>query len=407
MDTVAPDPNQAAFSQPPAARQGFAITITVRSMWMAMLIALTILVAIFVLMRAQGPIVLLVLSIILAEAIRSFVARLKRYHIPRPLAVLLIYLVVLLVIGVLIWLLLSPLVGAVDAFTRSLPQYLRQLLDDLHRLEQGLRVQGSVNAALDSLAHSLATFLQNSIPMLIAVPFKALSGLFMLIIDLVVVLTMTLFWLMSTAKVKPFVVGLFPVQSQEHASLVTSEIGKSFGGYVRGLLISMVLIGIITGLGLTILGVPYALLLGAFAGLTALPPDIGPWISGTVAVGVALVAVDPAKALEAIILFCLIFIVEGEVVQPLVMSRSGNLDPLPVIVAVLIGLRLLGWSARFSRCRSPLAYKYCFCASWFLRSAVCPISPTRRGKRLLRIRSMHLPAQRTLVRSGYTDRVTK
>jgi predicted PurR-regulated permease PerM len=174
------------------------------------------------------------------------------------------------------------------------------------------------------------------------VKLNILSGLFTLFFDVVIVLTMTLFWLMSSAKLKPFVVGLFPAQSQERASLVIGEIGKAFGGYVRGLLISMALIGLIAGLGLTILGVPYALLLGVLAGVTALVPYIGPWISGPIAVLVALLAVNPAKAVEVVLLFLLIFVIEGEVVNPLVMSRTVRIDPLVVIVSVLIGLSLLG-----------------------------------------------------------------
>jgi predicted PurR-regulated permease PerM len=212
----------------------------------------------------------------------------------------------------------------------------------MHQLERSLQAQGAVHAALDELSTSLGPVLRNSIPMLLAVPFNILSGVFSLFIDLVIVLTLALFWLMSSAKLNLFVVGLFPEPSRGHASLVIGEIGKSFGGYVRGVLIAMVLIGLLTGLGLAVLGVPYALLLGVVAGLTELLPYIGPWISGTIAVLVALVAVDPAKALHVIILFFVVFTVEGEVVQPLVMSQTVRVDPLVVLMSVLIGLSVLG-----------------------------------------------------------------
>lgn len=347
MDTPTPHPNQAAVtsnvtSNAASARRGMSITITTRSMWLAALILLTILTAILLITKALGPIVLLVLSIILGEAIRPLVARLQRYRVPGPLAVLLIYLVALAIVGALLWLMLNPLLSEVSTLARNLPQYLTQLQDDVRQLQQNLRAQGTVGSALDDLSKSLAALLQNSIPTLLSVPFTALSGLFALFINLVIVLTMTLFWLMSSAKLKSFVVGLFPPQSQEHASLVIGEVGTSFGGYVRGTLISMVLIGLISGLGLAILGVPYALLLGIVAGFTELLPYIGPWISGTVAVLVALFAVDPIKALEVIVLFILVQEIEGNVVQPLVMSRSVHVDPLLVIVSVLIGISLLG-----------------------------------------------------------------
>jgi HAMP domain-containing protein len=109
VDTVPPHADQAtASSETLTPRRGIAITITTRTMWVAALIALAILVALFVILRAQGPIVLLVLAIILGEAIRPLVARLNHFHIPGPLAVLMIYLAMLLVVGILLWLLLSP-----------------------------------------------------------------------------------------------------------------------------------------------------------------------------------------------------------------------------------------------------------------------------------------------------------
>jgi predicted PurR-regulated permease PerM len=323
-------------------RSGVAITITTRTLWVAALIVLVILVALFLILRAQEPIVLLVLSIILGEGIRPLVVRLKRYHIPGPVAVLLIYLALLLVVGVLLWLLLSPLLSEVSALVRDLPRYLAQLQQDMHRLEQSLRAQEPVNSVLNSLSTSLDTLVRNSIPTLLAVPVNALSGLVSLFIDVVIVLTMALFWQMSSAKLKAFVVGLFPAQSQEHASLVIGEMGRGFGGYVRGILFAMVTIGLLVTLGLTFLGVPFALLLGFLAGFTELIPYVGPWISGTIAALVALVAVDPAKALQVIILFFIIFAIEGELAQPLVMSRAVRIDPLVALVSVLIGLSLLG-----------------------------------------------------------------
>src|SRR5207302_7621021 len=60
------------------------------------------------------------------------------------------------------------------------------------------------------------------------------------------------------------------------------------------------------------------------------------------AVIVTLVAVDPGKVLQVMLLFLVIQMIEGEVVEPLVVSRSVHVDPLLVIVSVLIGLSVLG-----------------------------------------------------------------
>lgn len=344
MDTPAPAPHsdEVAVAENQTTRRRMTITITPRTLWLAAFVAVAILAALLLLTKAQGVTVLFLLAIILGEAIRPLVVRLRRFRVPGPLAGALIYVATIIIGGVLLWLLLNPLLSEIIALATSIPHYLVQLQDDIRRLEQSMKAQGVVTSALNGFLASLTTWLQGSIPALLAVPINLLTSLFALFVNTVIVVFMSLFWLSSSAKLKPFVVGLFPLQQQERASLVISEVGRGFGGYVRGILISMVIIGVISGIGLLILGVPYALLLGFVAGLTEVLPYIGPWISGSIAVVVALIAVDPAKAIQVVILFILIQELEGNIVAPLVMSRSVRVDPLVVVVSVLIGLSLLG-----------------------------------------------------------------
>ena len=124
--------------------------------------------------------------------------------------------------------------------------------------------------------------------------------------------------------------------------MLFSDLGRTLGGWVRGTLVAMLLIGAFTALGLALLGVPYALLLGILAGLLEIIPYLGPWISGSVAVVVALVAVDPFKALQVVALFLIVQLAEGNLVQPLVMSWAVRVDPLLVLIAITLGVQVLG-----------------------------------------------------------------
>jgi predicted PurR-regulated permease PerM len=292
--------------------------------------------------QALGPLLSLLLAIILGEAIRPLVLRLERYRVPPAVAVILIYLLGLGVAITVLYFLLSPLIAQLSSLAGHLPDYQRALQGEITQLQQRLKAQGAVGQWIQNVAAALAAALQQSVPGLLAIPFNVLRGLLGLFIDLVIVLTMTLFWLLSSQTLKVFVVGLLPPAQQDRWSAVIGEVSLAFGGYVRGTLISMVIIGAITGVGLALLGVPYALLLGVLAALTELLPYLGPWISGTVSVILALIAVGPLKAVEVVILFILIQELEGNVVEPMVMSKSVHIDPLLVIVAVLIGISLLG-----------------------------------------------------------------
>ena len=339
--TPLPDDKVRLTSDAPAPA-GLRVTITPRSIWLTVGIVLMIVGVIYLGVMAIGTLVLLFLAIIVGEAIRPFVMWMMRYRIPRPVGVLLIYLTAFAVLGVLLWFLLNPLVQQIRVLSANVPGYITQLETWVTQIAQAVNAQGALQEALTSLSRSLAGLLQSSAPTLISLPFTVVAGIFSSIISVVVVLTMALFWLLSSAKLKPFVVSLFPVGMQDQVTDVIAELGRTLGGYVQGTAIGMVLIGTLTSVGLFILGTPYALLLGVLAGLLELLPYIGPWVSGMAAVLVALIAVDPLKAIEVAILFVVIQQVEGSVMQPLVMSRAVHVDPLLVIVAVLIGIELMG-----------------------------------------------------------------
>jgi putative heme transporter len=318
------------------------ITISQRSLLLAAALVVVMLALILVFRQALGTLILLLLAIIIGEAMRPVVARLQRFHIPPPLTILSMYAVALAVGGLLIWLLLSPLVGEIGSLTVHLPRYFSETQHEFVQLRERLKTQGAVGQAIANLESSLAAAVQQSTPALLAIPVRLLQGIFGIFIQVVVVLTMTVFWLLSSPKLKSFVVGLFPVVSQDQASGVFTSIGRAFSGYVYGTLVRMAVIGTLSGIGLAILQVPYALLLGVLAGVTELIPYLGPWISGSISVVLALVAVGPGKALEVAILFILVFELEGNVVQPLVLSRTVHVDPLLVILAVLLGISLVG-----------------------------------------------------------------
>jgi len=339
-------PKQAASStvssSSPVAIRIPTINISQRTVWLAAFLVVAILTGIVLIQNALGPIILLILAMIIGEAIRPLVVRLERWRIPRALAVLLIYLVIIIIVGFLIYILVNPLASQVGSFIQNIPKYQAQLQDELTQLNNNLKTQGNLGQAIQSMAAALAAALQHAAPSLIAIPLGFLTGIFGVFIDAVIILTMTIFWLLSSRTLRLYIVGLFPPATQAHASDVMLQVGKAFGGYVRGTLASMIIIGSLTGLGMALLGVPYALLFGILAALTELLPYLGPWISGSISVVFSLIAVGPLKAVEVIILFILIQEIEGNVVEPLVMSRAVRIDPLLVIVAVLIGLDLLG-----------------------------------------------------------------
>jgi predicted PurR-regulated permease PerM len=312
-------------------------------MWFAAGVVLAVLLLVLLVTKALGALVVVFLSIILAEAIRPLVARLQRLHVPQALAVILIYLGILIILGGMLWVLLHPVTSEESSMATQFPNYLARLQQWLAEQEKAFSKNPALLGLVQQVSAAIATWAKQVLPSLIHVPVALLSGALSLLINTVIVLTLSLFWLASTTRFKRFMVELFPQNRRDLVSTVTVQMSRSLGGWVLGTLIAMLLIGSLTALGLLLVGAPYAVLLGILAGLTELVPYLGPWISGTIAVIVTLFTTgNPLTALWVALVFLIIQEVEGNVIEPLVMQHAVKLDPWLVLVAILVGGELLG-----------------------------------------------------------------
>jgi predicted PurR-regulated permease PerM len=318
------------------------ISISQRTLWIAAGIALVALVVILALARALGALLLIFFAIILAESIRPLVMRMERRRIPRPLGALLIYLVIAALLTLIGWLLFIPLVTQINEFISNAPMYAAQAQQWAKDTQEALAADEPLRALVHGIAAQLAASLQAALPSLLRFPVTLVSGAFGALINAVIVVTMSIFWLMSADKLRDFTLSLAPEPARAEGATLFTELGRTLGGWVRGTLVAMLLIGSLTALGLWLLGVPYALLLGILAGLTEIIPYLGPWLSGTVAVVVTLLTVDPLKALQVVVVFVIIQEVESNLVEPFVMSWAVHIDPLLVLIAITIGFEVLG-----------------------------------------------------------------
>lgn len=322
---------------PPHAR-GRIVSITPGTIWLVTGIVVAVGILAYIVATAINILILLFIAIIFAEAIRPIMNWLRHRHIARPVGVLLIYLAIVGIVAFLVYLLLQPLIGQLSDLQQAIPHYLDLARRYFDQLQTMLGNNPQIARAFGQLEGQLGGLVTTILGYVLYIPVAIAGAL----VGIVAIAAMAFFWLTGTDALLPFVVGLFPLGAQARATDVFEEMAGRLGGYVRGVVFNMFVIGILSGTGDFLLGVPYAVLLGILAGLTEILPYIGPWIGGTAAVMVALLASGFGLGVEVTALYILIQVIEGHTLVPLVMNRAVHLNPLTVIVAVLIGGTLYG-----------------------------------------------------------------
>lgn len=161
--------------------------------------------------------------------------------------------------------------------------------------------------------------------------------------NLVIIIFVGIYFAASPQLYTNGAIRLVPQSKRPRAREVQQELGNTLASWLLGKAASMLIVGIATSIGLSMLGVPLALILGIIAGLLDFIPYLGPIMAGVPAVLLAL-SISPELALYTVLLFTGIQLVEGYVLQPLIEARAVDLPPALVVVMQLVFGTLFGFA---------------------------------------------------------------
>lgn len=280
---------------------------------------------------------LLTFAALLAYAL-SPVVKLLEHVMPRFLAIILVYLIFLGVLSAVLYLIARTAIAQVI----SLSGYVRFLLTpgksgQLTPLEQTLRSlglsQSQVASARDQVVSSIEGFAGSVVPLL--------TGLVSAILDVILVAVLSIYLLIDGSRVSNWLRQNMPVQQQGHIQFLLDTLQRVVGGYIRGQLLLCALIGVLVGVGMQIIGVPYALLLGVLTFILEFIPVLGTLVSGAICV---LLALTKGWIIAVIVLvyFIVVHIIEGDVVGPRIVGKIIGLHPVVSLAALIAGAELFG-----------------------------------------------------------------
>lgn len=272
---------------------------------------------------AWDIIIMILVAFILSFSLNPYVETLQKLKLPRSLASLLVLSLLLLMI---VWI-----------FSAIIPPFIDQTGKLLHILPQAANNFAFYNTYQQEIFTQLLTQI-GSLPQNI---LKITVSVFSNILSVFTTLVITFYLLLQHHQLSSLLSGLFPPQQSGKIAKIINSSEITLSRWLKGELILMISIGVLTYIGLRLLNVSIPLPLAVLAGILEIIPNIGPTISAIPAIIVAL-TINPLLALSTVALYVLIQLFENNVLVPRVMQTATGVNPLVSILALLIGFRLGG-----------------------------------------------------------------
>jgi len=274
----------------------------------------------WLILQIRDILFLLFIAFLLMTALHPLVSLLGKLRLPRLLAILLVYVVLFGLFGVSFAGTVPSLVAQTTKFVAELPSVITRVLPYW-------------NIDVSGITSQIAPIGENMV--------KVIVGIFSNIATTLMVLVFTFYFLLERQHALQMLTTMMGESLGLQFLNVLRKIEKRLGTWVRGQLLLMLSVGVLSFVGLTILRVEFALPLAILAALLEIIPNIGPIVSAIPAVLIAL-ATSPLFALSVVALYFIVQQIENNILVPFIMGRVTGFSPLVAILALMIGGRIAG-----------------------------------------------------------------
>lgn len=262
-------------------------------------------------------------SLLIMAILNPLVTKLSQYKMPRALSVILVY---ILVIGSLVFsfvAVMPPLVVQTSLFLTNLPSYISSL---------GVSYEIS-EYIINQLTSDLGEVTKRAVSITVSI--------FSNFIGIVTVLVFAFYLLLTRDRLNDHLSVFFSNEKKKTIIQTIGVVEKRMGSWATGQVILMFAVGVANYVGLSLLGVPYALPIAIFAGFLELIPYLGPIIAAIPPVIIGF-SISPFLGVSALALAFIIQQLENYVLVPKVMQSSTGVNPIVTLIALAIGFQLAG-----------------------------------------------------------------
>lgn len=294
----------------------------------------------------KGLVLVVLMSIVIASAVEPMAKWFVDRKIPRLLGVILIYLTIASLLAVTVLYLLVPLLGESVNILKTLPTYFSSdtvsstiektdFLSSQPELVSGLKSTFNIQELINQMTAMIDSFSVGA--------FNTIAYVFGGLMNFVLMIVLSFYLSVDEGGVRKFLRIITPLKHEPYVLDLWSRAQMKIGLWMQGQLILAVIIAMLVYLGLTLLGVPNALLFAFLAGVFEIIPLFGPILASIPAIMIAFVNLGFSTALGVIGLYLIIHQFENHLIYPLVVKKVTGVPPIMSIIALVAGWEIAGF----------------------------------------------------------------
>ncbi len=313
--------------------------LTIRISGRTIATILLIIVLIAALMRLTDLVLVVLTSIVIASFVRTVSSKLKQYHIPKTLSVIVLYCLGFIILSSLFYFFIPVLIVEFAKIIPLIATYIPGVFSDG-------ALAGAKDAAFlledSSGVSSVIAQLQTALVSLGGGFLSAISSLFGNIANVILIIVISFYLSLAEDGIESFLKMVTPKKHELYVIDLWHRSQRKIAYWLRGQMIMGLIIGLLTFIALSIIGIEYALLLSVIAVVLELVP-FGMILAAIPAISLALASGGVSLALLVTLIYFGLQQIEAYVLQPLVIRRVTGVSPIAVILSVLIGFQLAGF----------------------------------------------------------------
>jgi len=269
----------------------------------------------------------------------------QRLGIRSGLAILFVYVLVILLLVVLSSFVIPQLVTSISGLIDYIPQYSKNLFDTIDNMMDKFIINETMLDTMQKASTSIIATLKNILSGAVPRIVNFVSGFASNVINIALAVIVSIYLLIDkdhlNYQYRVFVKAFFNEKKANRILEISDLTSKTFSDYIGGQIIDAIIVGVLCTIGLSILKIPYAVLIGTIVGFTNIIPYFGPWI-GSVPGVLILLMIKPIYAVIFVVFVIVLQQVDGNIIYPNIVGSSVGLGALFVTFAIIVGGGLFG-----------------------------------------------------------------